>query len=99
MDRVVRRDFKQRVCRLTSIDVGQAIGCFTDARIAMFAHHEGLQLSRIPLLGDDFDGLLVSDFSGSNRRREASSLSLDAVKHLLSKRLLLAVLGIELACE
>src|SRR6185369_3661115 len=55
LDRVVRRQLKQRVSRLAAIDVSQTISVLTDARVAVLAHHNGLQLRGIPTLGDDAD--------------------------------------------
>src|SRR5262245_12398245 len=46
-DRVISGNLEQSGIRFAADDVGQPVGGLTDPRIAVFAHHDGLQFRRI----------------------------------------------------
>src|SRR5438105_682946 len=64
---IIRRRFEQRRRRLAAADVAQTVDSLAHARIATLGHDYGLQLRRIPALGDDLDRLFVSDRARWNR--------------------------------
>ena len=67
---IIRRHLEQRTHRLVALDVRQAVDVLTHARVAVLAHHDRLQLRRVPALGNDFDGAVIAEFRGHSRTIE-----------------------------
>src|SRR5262245_25360562 len=49
-DRVISRNLEERSIWFAAADVGQPVNSIARAWIEVFAHHDGLQLRRIPAL-------------------------------------------------
>src|ERR1700676_1828152 len=81
-DCVPRGNLEQRMVRLDALDSSELIRRFAETRIAVLTHDNYLEVRRGPHLGNNFDGLRVSNLSRGNRSRDSLALDSNTLHHL-----------------
>src|SRR5258708_4618481 len=88
-DGVTGGNIEQRMVRFDALNSRELIRGLAKTGIAVFAHHDRLEVRRGPHLGNNFDRLCVTDLSGGNCSRYALAFDENSLHRLIAQRLCL----------
>src|SRR5215472_14427127 len=90
---VITWDLEERSVRFAQLDLRQAIDCFTEARIRMFAYYLGVQIRRVPVFRRNLQRAIVADGAGGNGDGLAPAMAAHAFDHLRPQVFMIHVFG------